>query len=111
MPRNFNTQYDVGHGQAPDIRFAGGVAEAGPQVDAREPFADLLLSDGFKEVMRLVILPRVKELRGALLRKVTMSEVERARYVGSLYILEDTIAQIFKRAGEEMPAWLSAQFK
>lgn len=113
MQRNFRTIYDVPQNRPkqPDIRFGAAVAEAGPPVDEREPFVDLLLSDGFKEAMRLVILPYLRDLRQALLRKSNMNEVERARYIGSLFTLEHIVTQIFKRAGEEVPAWLTAQFK
>lgn len=111
VQRNYKTIYDVPQRPNADIRFGDKVAEAGPKVDECEPFVDLLLSDGFKEAMRLVILPYIKDLRAALLRKTTMDETERARFIGSIYTIEHIVTQIFKRAGEEVPAWLQAQFK
>lgn len=111
--RSFAPRYDVPQrGTMPDIRFPkDNQAESGPQPDQREPFVDLLLTDGFKEFVRLVVLPKVNDMRGALLNSADLEEKQRQRLVGALSMTKHLITQVFVRAGEPVPEWLERQFK
>lgn len=109
--RNFYTRYAVPERPGSDVRFNGTHAESGPTQDEREPFVELLLGEGFKEVVRLIILPYVRDLRKALLRSADMPENQRQRLIGSLSTIEHIVTQIFQRAGEPLPEWLANQFK
>lgn len=110
--RSFAPRYDVPQRGHTDIRFPKeNEAEAGPQIDQREPFVDLLLTEGFREYVRLVVLPYVSDVRKALLNSAELDEKQRQRLVGSLHTTKHLITQVFTRAGEPVPEWLARQFQ
>lgn len=113
MPHSFRTQYDVRPRRPqPEMRVTSATTtEVGPQVDQREPFVDLIGTDGFKAMVLLIVVPAVKEIRTELLRGIDLPENKRQRLVSSLQTFETLLTKVYEKAAEPFPQWLAAQFK
>lgn len=110
-PRNFQTQYALRPRTQPGSppRFNGMTSEAGPEIDKREPFADLIGSEGFRAMVALVIVPAIRSIRKELLQGEP-DEISRIRLTSSLRTFERLLTKVYENAGEPMPSFLVAQF-
>lgn len=115
LPQRNRTQYDVRPRRPQTAQPVRNVAdnrtETGPQLDKREPFVDLIGSDGFRAMVLLLVLPAIREIRTELLQGIDLPENKRQRLVASLQTFETLLNKIYEKAGEPFPSWLAAQFK
>lgn len=83
---------------------------AGLEADAREPYIDLIESQGWHEALRTVVVPMIRKVRLELVHKFNLDEAGRQRDVGFLFYLGTVLHGIYDKAGVEMPVELKKEF-
>jgi hypothetical protein len=83
---------------------------SGLDAEAREPYYDIVSSRGWQETARTVIIPLIRKLRRDLLHNEKLTEAQRQRQQGFLFYMYAVIVELYRRAGEDIPAGLRKEF-